>query len=319
MITAALQQCVGIGPARLARLHEAGVRTWADCLDHPERIPENWRKGLIAESRRCLAALETEDARYFLDHFTPRDKWRVLHHFFGETTFFDIETEGLEHGAPITVIVCWHQGELHTFVEHENLDNFLALLDEVVLQASFNGSSFDVPPVLDAFHIPSLPCAQLDLRWPCHHQGYVGGLKEITHRMEISRPEDLLAADGQLAVQLWHTWRCHHNRAAREQLIRYCASDVLLLVALAERLTGREAMPNDVLWSKLPDAPKSPLPDHMMDNSAAATTQRVLGAMFGSSSPTQLRGRRPRNEASEPKWHDLEYCSRSLPVRGVEP
>ena len=130
------------------------------------------------------------------------------------------------------------RAQLQTFVEHENLDDFLALLEGVSLLVSFNGSTFDVPRVLNAFHIPALGCGHLDLRWSCYHQGYTGGLKEITRQMDIHRPADLQDADGQLAVQLWHAWQMHQDPVARDQLIRYCAADVLLLVVLAERLTG---------------------------------------------------------------------------------
>lgn len=289
MITQALQHCNGIGPVRLAKLHEAGVRCWSDVLNHAERIPATWRDQLTEESGRCLAALDAGDIHYFVDQFAPRDKWRILSHFLDETTFFDIETLGLEYDAPITVIVCWHQGQFQTFVEHENLDDFLELLDQVKLLSSFNGNSFDVPRVLDAFHIPELPCAHLDLRWPCYHHGYPGGLKEITSRMGIKRPDDLQDADGELAVRLWQAWKTHNDHAAREHLIRYCASDVLLLVMLAHRLAGRDDSTLEELWSTLPAVSTQPT------LSEEATARRpVAGATFGTASPTQLRARRPR-------------------------
>lgn len=289
MITQAFQHFRGIGPARLAKLHEAGVRSWSDVLDFPERIPPGWRVELAEECRRCLAALRTGDVHYFVDRFAPQDKWRILAHMLDETTFFDIETLGLDYDAPITVIVCWHRGEFHTFVEHENLDGFLELLDEVRLLASFNGNSFDIPRVLDSFHIPELPCPHLDLRWPCYHQGYAGGLKEITSRMGIRRPTDLQDTDGELAVRLWHCWQTKNDHGAREHLIRYCASDVALLVVLAHRLTGRDAPPPDELWSSLPTVSGSP-----KFNEEAIIRERVYGAMFGPASPTQLRARRAR-------------------------
>ena len=122
------------------------------------------------------ATWDAEDVRYFVDRFAPADKWRILDYFFDQTTFFDIETLGLQYDASITVIVCWHDGQFRIFVEHENLDDFLELLDDARLLASFNGASFDVPRVLNSFHIPTLPCAHLDLRWSCYHQGHSGGL-----------------------------------------------------------------------------------------------------------------------------------------------
>ena len=173
-------------------------------LGDPQRIPAGWRSDLVAESRRCALALDTGDVRYFVDRFAPQDRWRILAHFFEQTSFFDIETMGLHYDAPITVIVCWHRGQFWNFVEHENLDGFLDLLDDVTLLASFNGGSFDVPRVLDAFHVPELPCAHLDLRWACYHQGRTGGLKEIANAMGITRPPDLRDVDGEYAVQREH-------------------------------------------------------------------------------------------------------------------
>ena len=287
MIGEALQHCIGVGPVRLARLHDAGVRSWTDVLDYPDRIPAGCRAELVQESRRCLAALESANIQYFVDRFAPKDKWRILTHFLDQTTFFDIETLGLEYDAPITVIVCWHAGQLRTFVEHENLDDFLTLLDQVSLLASFNGSSFDVPRVLDAFHIPALPCAHLDLRWLCYHRGLIGGLKDITIRMGITRPPDLQHANGALAVQLWSAWKDRNDRGAREYLIRYCAADVLLLVAIAERLSGRDEEAPDALWRHLPSAPNPP-----KLNESTSDARRILGPLFGDGSPTQLRARR---------------------------
>lgn len=287
MITQALQHFSGIGPVRLAKLHEAGVQSWSDALEQPDRIPPGWRLPVIEESRRCLQALEARDIRYFVDRFVPRDKWRILAHFLDDTTYFDIETTGLEYDSQITVIVCWHRGQFKTFVEHENLDEFLDLLDEVTLLASFNGNSFDVPRVLDAFHIPQLPCAHLDLRWTCHHQGFSGGLKRIARRMGIERPIDLRDADGELAIRLWQDWNNHQDTAAREHLIRYCAADVLLLVMIAHQLAGRDGESLEELWTCLPAVTGSATPSQ-----SSSVCDRVESGPFGDASPTRLRARR---------------------------
>ena len=287
MITEALRHFRGIGPVRLTQLHERGLRTWQDVLSDPERVPTGVRESLVVESRQSLEALEREDIQFFVDRFDPQDKWRILDHFLDRTSFFDIETTGLEYDATITVIVCWHDGRLHTFVEHENLDDFLDLVDDVELLASFNGSSFDVPRVIDSFHIPELPCPHLDLRWLCYHCDLRGNLKDITSRIGSSRPSDLASVGGDQAVELWLDWRDHGNRNAREQLIRYCAADVLLLVLLSEHLTGRSSLNADSLWSTLPEAPAADLPVSSGDNENESPTRD-----FGNASPTKLRARR---------------------------
>jgi len=255
LIREALLHCPGVGPARLAQLRRDGVRSWDDVLAAPDRVPPRLRPGLVGESQRCLTALADRDIRYFVDRFAPADRWRIIAQFFEETTFFDIETTGLEWDASITVIACWHRGRLYHFVEHENLDAFLDLLDDVRLLASFNGAAFDVPRVLGAFHIPSLPCPHLDLRWMCYHRRLRGTLKDIADRMGIRRPADLRHADGALAVQLWHQWTSQNDRAARELLVRYCAADVLLLAMVAHRLSLEGTPPDAHLWACLPQAP----------------------------------------------------------------
>jgi uncharacterized protein YprB with RNaseH-like and TPR domain len=215
-----------------------------------------------------LAALEAGDVRYFVDRFAAIDQWRILAHFLKVATFFDVETMGLEYDAPITVIVAWHRGELRSFVEHENLDDFLTVIDQTNLLVSFNGSSFDIPRLLGAFHIPALPCPHIDLRWTCYHRGLRGGLKLIAYQLGVTRPVDLQDADGLMAVSLWNRWMIDGDRAARDRLVRYCASDVLLAVMIAHWFAGREVDSLSVLWQQLPgagglhgsmaDAPSSP-------------------------------------------------------------
>jgi uncharacterized protein YprB with RNaseH-like and TPR domain len=297
LITEALIHCAGIGPARLAQLYERDIRTWADVVDAEDCLSGVCWRRLVEESRRCLAALDAGEIHYFTSHFASQDKWRILSHFLDQASYFDIETVGLEHDAAITVISCWHAGRLHNFVEHENLDDFLELLDEIKLLVSFNGSSFDVPRILDTFHIPALPCAHLDMRWTCFHQGLTGGLKEIADQAGIVRPVDLQSADGELAVRLWFDWRNCQNRAARELLIRYCASDVLMLVMLAHQHAGRDDVSQDELWSHLPDAPQtvlgstaSPAVQTASDGSFGAAFE----SQYGAGSPKLLRARRSR-------------------------
>lgn len=257
-------------------------------MQRADELPAGIRGLIVEESRRCLAALEVQDIGYFVERLAIKDRWRILAHFLDEVSFFDIETAGLEYDDPITVIACWHKGQVHSFVEHENLDDFLDLLDDVQLLSSFNGSTFDVPRVLDAFHIPDLPCPHLDLRWLCYHQQLRGGLKKISDQLGIDRPMDLRHVSGEHAIRLWLRWTHYQDQQAREELVRYCASDVLLLIALADRLVGCEVRSLEELWAKLPSA-GSQLHFEPAEPEAVRTDND-----FGAGSPVRLRGWKSR-------------------------
>ena len=287
MITEALQHCRGIGPIRLRQIHQSGVRSWSDVLNAPQCLPEWLRNELVAESERCLRALADDDIGYFVDCLSPHDRWRIVAHYIDRCSYFDIETTGLEIDDTITTIVCWHRDQLHTFVEHENLDDFLDLLDDIDLLVSFNGSTFDVPRVLDVFHIPDLPCPHLDLRWPCYYRNLHGGLKQISSEIGLQRPDDLEDADGSLAVRLWSLWRHSGDAEAKNLLLRYCAADVLLLRGVAQHIADQPVTVHNEFQTALPAA-----------NHVAAVPgphsqrKKQLAAVFGSASPTKLRTRR---------------------------
>jgi len=286
LITESLRHCSGIGPVRLSQLHDAGIRSWYDVIEHASKIPSGIRENLLSEVTRAQVALDQNDIGYFVGHFCPQDKWRILSEFLDQTSFFDIETSGLDIDASITVIVCWHRGRFHTFVEHENLDDFLDLLDDVKLLASFNGASFDVPRVLDAFHIPRLPCPHIDLRWSCYHAGLRGSLKSIERNLKIVRPPDIADTDGELAVQLWSDWLDREDAAARYQLICYCAADVLTLILLAQHLANIDRYDTAELWSHLPTA------DPVRTSQGTIEGDALVANLFGAASPSKLRTRR---------------------------
>ena len=293
MIDEAFLHFDGIGPARLKNLRDAGVRCWYDAIAEPEKLPSALREPLLESLKENVEALDKRDVGFFADRLAGEDRWRLLSEFLEETSYFDIETFGLEHDAPITTIVAWHKGEVHSFVEHENLDQFLELLEDVTLMASFNGASFDVPRVLDTFHIPSLGCPHIDLRWLSFHQGLRGGLKEITARSGIRRPKDLANADGEMAITLWSRWIHFQDQAARQQLIRYCAADVILLVFLAKILADRPDFQTDSIWDQLPSMPETETDSPSLPiNPASKDDSAKSGSPFGEGSPLRLRARR---------------------------
>ena len=279
----------GLGPARILMLQQLGIKNWQDAVDRPERVPDALRFQILKECHVCLDAQQRQDIGFFTERLHPSDRHLILSEYGQDASYFDIETTGLEHDDQITVIACWHQGQLYSFVEGENLDDFLDLLDEIKLLVSFNGSTFDVPRILNTFHIPELPCPHLDLRWACHHSGLGGGLKQITTRLGLHRPADLQDADGALAVKLWRQWQQTSSQEARQLLLRYCAADVLLLEPLSQHIAGKPMSDLNVLWQHLPEA--------IQVNDMVATSpirREILHAMFGPASPKKLRTRRRR-------------------------
>ena len=245
MISMALQHCYGIGPVRMQKLNEQGIGTWFDVVRQQDRllIDHHMRNSLLAESKRCIDALENRNIAYFVESFDTSDHWRIMAEYFDEISYLDIETSGLGWDDYTTMICVYHKGELHYFCEDSNMDDFLDLLEDMKLVVTFNGSSFDIPRILSTFHIPELDCAHIDLRWIAYHKGFRGGLKRISRQLGIRRPADIEYVSG--------------DEAVFKLLKRYCAADVLLLYLLAAEILGTEGLTvnnrihSDEMWLKL--------------------------------------------------------------------
>ena len=246
-----------VGPQREKALRLEGCACWADVVNAPHPLGGfdvfAWDE-IRDAAESSLRALEADDVAYFASRLPPLEQWRVLAHWFNHASYFDIETSGLEVDSIVTLVCCFHAGQPLRYLAGENLDDFLELLEQVKLLVSFNGASFDVPRVLDRFHIPELPCAHVDLRWLCHHAGWRGGLKKIEKALGLRRPADLDGLGGAEAVWLWQAWSERGDEQAKRTLERYCAADTVMLSLLAGRLCALQgaavALPTEAdLWS----------------------------------------------------------------------
>jgi len=291
-----------IGPARAARLAQAGCDTWSKLAVANDPLglgSARWGE-VAAEVRRNLASLAADDPRPLTHALPTREHWRVLAHWFEQASFFDIETSGLEPESEVTLVVCLHRGTLYLFLKDENLDEFLDLLQEVKLLVSFNGTGFDVPRIEDRFHIPEIPCAHVDLRWICHHRGWHGGLKLIERQLGLQRPRDLQGIGGEQAVYLWQVWHEKRNAAARRTLERYCAADVVSLQLLAAELITTHgcavtAPDPQTLWdlvhTRLPPSPEAvgmPVPACLTPRTLSGS-QMSASAIAAAALPTLSR------------------------------
>ena len=228
-----------IGPQREKALRLEGCACWTDILNAPRPLAGldvfAWDEACAA-AEQSLRALQADDVMFFTKRLQPLEQWRVLAHWYGQASYFDIETSGLDADSIVTLVCCFHGAQPLRFLAGENLDDFLELLESVKLLVSFNGASFDVPRVLDRFHVPELPCAHVDLRWLCHHAGWRGGLKKIEKTLGLRRPADLDGLGGAEAVLLWQAWSERGDEQAKRTLERYCSADTVMLKLLAGRL-----------------------------------------------------------------------------------
>lgn len=258
MIEKAFLQFRGIGPKAVEKLQQHGYQNWQDVILQPQQLPLSKKQtaSILTEIETYQDRIQAEDIQFFCNALDARDKWRILADYYELLSFFDIETNGYFYGDNITVITCLHKNRLYKFVNGENLDDFLYLLEEISLLASFNGTNFDIPIIQQYFHINELPCAHIDLRWICYHAGYKSGLKRVEKKLGIRRPAHLIDVDGQDAIILWHRWQHRSDTLARKKLIEYCALDSLSLKLLAAKILKLYQCPKPIeteetLWSFL--------------------------------------------------------------------
>ncbi len=238
MINKTFSHIKGIGPKTESKLKELGFYSWNECLKRKDHLPLKAAKkdNFISEINESIEALSAEDLLYFTSKFPQKEQWRILGTYFKNATFFDIETTGLSwYDSHVSVIAAYQNGKMHTFLFEENMDDFLDLVYNSTMLVSFNGKSFDIPFLEQSFHIPSIDCPHVDLRWIAYHMGYEGGLKNIEGILDVKRPEEIGDINGFEAVGLYYRWR-DGDISARNSLISYCRADVISTYLVAEKL-----------------------------------------------------------------------------------
>jgi uncharacterized protein YprB with RNaseH-like and TPR domain len=140
----------------------------------------------------------------------------------------DIETTGLDrHFNKITTIALFDGQAVKTYVQGQNLDEFVEDIQKYKVIVSYNGKSFDVPFIENYFNI-RLDQAHIDLRYILHSLGFRGGLKGCERQLNMERG-DLKDIDGFFAVLLWDEFRKTRDQKVLETLLAYNVQDTINL------------------------------------------------------------------------------------------
>jgi uncharacterized protein YprB with RNaseH-like and TPR domain len=218
-----------IGAITEQRLWESGINNW-DLFTGDISIPlSGKRKYLlqkgIDESRQHLSQ---NNPVYFSKCLPANQSWRLFPEFRNSTVYLDIETTGLDrHYQSITTIAIYDGHEIKTYVNGQNLDDFIEDIQQYKVIVTYNGKSFDVPFIESFFNV-RLNHAQIDLRYVLYSLGFRGGLKGVERQLGTDRG-DLRDVDGFFAVLLWDEYQKRGDQNALDTLLAYNVQDTVTL------------------------------------------------------------------------------------------
>ncbi|MGB9437455.1 MAG: ribonuclease H-like domain-containing protein, partial [Desulfobacterales bacterium] len=127
----------------------------------------------------------------------------------------------------ITTIAIYDGHEIKTYVQGQNLDDFIDEIYKYKVIVTYNGKSFDIPFIESFFNI-RLNHAQIDLRYVFYSLGFKGGLKGCERQLGMDRG-DLRDIDGFFAVLLWQEYQRTGNQKALDTLLTYNIQDTVTL------------------------------------------------------------------------------------------
>ena len=166
----------GIGAITEQRLWESGLRDWAS-MNNGISIPLSaGRKYLLDKGiEESLDHLRRCNPSYFSKLLPSNQSWRLFLEFKESTVYLDIETTGLDrYFNDITTIALYDGESIQTYVQGQNLDDFIEDIQKYKVIVSYNGKGFDIPFIEHYFNI-RLDHAQIDLRYVLYSIGFKGG------------------------------------------------------------------------------------------------------------------------------------------------
>ena len=218
-----------IGAITEQKLWEFGLRDW-DAFFDDISIPlsgsrKYFLKEGIGESKRHLYQ---GNPGYFSKLLPSNQSWRLFPEFRNSTVYLDIETTGLDRQYnSITTIALYDGHEIKTYVQGQNLDDFIDEIYKYKVIVTYNGKSFDIPFIENFFKI-RLNHAQIDLRYVLYSLGFRGGLKGVERQLGTDRG-NLRDIDGFFAVLLWNEFMKTKNQQTLDTLLAYNIQDTINL------------------------------------------------------------------------------------------
>jgi len=131
------------------------------------------------------------------------------------------------HYQSITTIALYDGQKIKTYVNGQNLDDFIEDIEQYKVIVTYNGKSFDIPFIESFFNI-RLNQAQIDLRYVLYSLGFRGGLKGVERQLGTDRG-DLRDIDGFFAVLLWNEYQKSGDQNALDTLLAYNVQDTVTL------------------------------------------------------------------------------------------
>ncbi|MBS1707875.1 MAG: ribonuclease H-like domain-containing protein [Armatimonadetes bacterium] len=225
----------GIGTTTEKTLWSQGCTTWDIYLSDPASwsVGSADRQLVLDMLQWSTEALEKRDHRFFSEALGLRDSWRAWPEFQDRMLYLDIETDGGNLGASITMVGLYDGDDFTCLVKGVDLERFPEHMETCGMIVTFFGAGFDVPMLKKAF--PAVPFNQihLDLCPAFKNLGIKGGLKKIEKQLGIWRGDDTDGLTGMDAIRLWRMHQLGNEEALRV-LIAYNKEDVVNMKALAQ-------------------------------------------------------------------------------------
>ena len=229
MLTNSFIHIQGIGPKTEQRLWDSGFRDWNSYSgDLAIPISASRKYFLVKGIEESKKHLDSHNPAYFSKLLPSNQCWRLFPDFRESTVYLDIETTGLDrYFNDITTIALYDGESIQTYVQGQNLDDFIEDILKYKVIVSYNGKSFDIPFIEHYFNI-RLEHAHIDLRYVLYSLGFRGGLKGCERQMGMDRG-DLSDIDGFFAVLLWDEYQRTGDKKALETLLAYNIQDTITL------------------------------------------------------------------------------------------